>query len=55
MSGVLAPVQQSEFSSPQRYRSNSDGLDLMGDFPNKWNTTIGEVRRLGASNCKKDK
>ena len=49
MSGVLAPVQQSEFSSRQRYRSKSDGLALMEYFPNKWNTTIGEVKRLGIS------
>ena len=55
MSGVLAPVQQSEFLSPQRYRSKSDGLALMEHFPNKWNTTIGEVTRLGVSNRNENK
>jgi len=47
MSGILTPIQQSEFSSPQTYRSKADGLELMKNFPNKWNTSIGEVQRLG--------
>lgn len=47
VSGRLVPTPQSELGPRQPYRSRAMGIQLLDRFPQRWRTTLREVRRQG--------